>query len=149
MKTCPTCNKQYADDVAVCPDDGTFLDLETPLAETETLSETAVSRDDEIPHAAETVDRMGTAAAETFERDTEISTAAAATADDRITSANLYQTEDAVDDDYRENPMLGWLLPIIIVVLLIILGYWFCSKPPAATAWETKTYSNKIENKSI
>jgi hypothetical protein len=148
MKTCPNCKKQYADNVAVCPDDGTFLDLETPVVETEPVAETVVPRADEIPHAAETVDRMGTAAAETFERDTEISTAAA-TAGDRLSSATFSETEDVVGDDYRENPMLGWLLPIIIVILLIILGYWFCSKPAAPTASTSGAYLNKIENKSI
>lgn len=145
MKTCPKCKKEYADSVAVCPDDGTFLDLETPVAEPEAV---AAAHDDEIPYAAETVDRMGTAAAETFRRDTEIAETAAV-GDSRASSTNLYPVEDSGDDDYKENPTLGWILPLIIVVLLIILGYWFCGKSGAPKASTHEVYPYKIENKLI
>lgn len=144
MKTCPKCKKEYADNTAVCPNDGTFLDLETPVVEPETVM---ASHTDEIPHAAETVDRMGTAAAETFHRDTEI--AETAVVDDRVSSTNFSQAEDSVDDDYTENPTMGWLLPLIIVALLIILGYWFCSKSDAPKAATHEIYPDKIENKLI
>lgn len=36
----------------------------------------------------------------------------------------------AEDFDEKESGM-KWLLPLIIVFLLVIIGYWFCSKPAA------------------
>lgn len=38
--------------------------------------------------------------------------------------------------DENESGM-KWLLPVIIVVLLIIAGFWFCSKPPAPPVTNT------------
>jgi uncharacterized protein YbaR (Trm112 family) len=136
MKICPNCKKQYPDNVAVCPDDKTFLDLDAPVSETQAtdLTEDATAP----PRIAESVDRVGTAAAETFDRDstTDFGAGRVETVSDRVaaTSATTFsQTGDAAavdygDAGYSENPMFGWLLPLIIVIILVILGYMFCSK---------------------
>lgn len=36
--------------------------------------------------------------------------------------------EYAADDLGDENPVLKWLLPIIILAMLLVLGFWFCGK---------------------
>jgi len=143
MKICPKCKNECADNVAVCPVDGTILDLEIPEYVSE--PEAAASDANAVPHIAETVDRVGTAAAETFDRDAEIS----GTIGDRVSTTALSETDDSVDDAYSENPLFSWLVPLIIVILLIILGYWFCGKSGAPTASMPEIDRNKIENKLI
>ncbi|HEX8369322.1 MAG TPA: hypothetical protein VF604_12330 [Pyrinomonadaceae bacterium] len=147
MKICPNCKKQYPDNVAVCPSDGTFLDLETPVAETQTSDST----EGVVPHTADAVDRIGTAAAETFGRDAgNYGVGAVETAGDRATTATDFsQTGDLADADYTENPMFGWLMPLIIVVILIVLGFMFCSKSSVPTARESGIQTNGRENKLI
>ncbi|HEX8736230.1 MAG TPA: hypothetical protein VF721_12955 [Pyrinomonadaceae bacterium] len=137
MKTCPNCKKEYADSVAVCPVDGTFLDLEAPAAETETVPLQA----DEVPHTAETVDRIGTAAAETFDRDARGFGSGVGTVSDRAAATAFSEIGDLTDGEYSENPMFNWLVPLVIVTLLIIVGFMFCSKSgaPTAKANEIKT----------
>jgi hypothetical protein len=147
MKRCPSCKNEYADNVAVCPADGTILDLEMP--EYASASETAAANADAVPHVAETVDRVGTAAAETFDRDAEISRTGGETIGDGASTAAISQTDDSLDDDYSENPLFGWLVPLIIMILLIILGYWFCGKSGAPTASMPETDRNHIENRLI
>lgn len=136
MKICPNCKKQYADSVAVCPEDGTFLDLETPEPEIQTGDSPA----DAIPHVADTVDRIGTSAAETFDRNTGLSGTNVETVGDRI-SATAFSHTDAVE----ENPMIGWLVPLIILVLLVIIGYWFCgnSEAPKASLNDFQTNNSR------
>jgi hypothetical protein len=102
-----------------------------------------------VPHTAETVDRIGTAAAETFERDEEILGTGVETIGDRVSTTAFSETDELVDDDYSENPLFGWLVPLIIVILLIIMGYWFCGKSGAPAATIPETYRNNIENKLI
>lgn len=49
------------------------------------------------------------------------------------------------DDLANENPVLKWLLPLIILAIMVILGYWFCGKStPVVTNVNTKT--NAIAN---
>ncbi len=36
--------------------------------------------------------------------------------------------EYAADDLANENPVLKWLLPLIILAIMVILGFWFCGK---------------------
>jgi hypothetical protein len=134
MKICPNCKKQYADNVEVCPDDGTFLDFETPLSGTRTT--------DSAPRIAETVDRIGTSAAENFDRDTGFLGTGTETVADRVSPATLAQTDDSVGSDYTESPMFGWLVPLIIMLILIITGYMFCSKPAAPAAAITVIINN-------
>ena len=50
--------------------------------------------------------------------------------------------------DEKESGM-KWLLPLIILVLLVIAGYWFCTKPPEPPKPEaplTSTNSNTNVN---
>ncbi len=47
-----------------------------------------------------------------------------------------------VKTDGEENPLLAWLLPLLILVLLVILGFWFCggkSEPVAAPETNVNT----------
>ena len=138
MKICPNCKKQYADDVAVCLDDGTVLEIPERVSEAETVA----LRADEVPHAAETVDRIGTSVAENFDRDTDILEMGAETVTDRVSPTTFAQTDDSVGGDYTENPMFGWLVPLIIVLILIIMGYMVCSKSAAPAAAITIIINN-------
>lgn len=52
------------------------------------------------------------------------------------------QFDDAVDDD---DSILKWLIPLILLVLLIVLGYWFCGKSATPT---TPTNTNVNTNKT-
>lgn len=44
------------------------------------------------------------------------------------TGGVLKTNEDIFDDDNRVS---AWLVPLILLGLLLVLGSWFCSKPPA------------------
>lgn len=72
--------------------------------------------------AAETFDRIGSAAAEFNDYETK-------PMDRNISGLPGDLTDDVIND---ESPM-NWIIPLVIVFLLIILGYSFCSKPPDAT----------------
>lgn len=156
MKICPNCKNQYADSVAVCPADGTFLDLDTPVSKAG--AQAAVTNKDtaatDVPHTAESVDRIGTAAAETFDREPGDFGAGggAAAVGDAATGTDFSRTDDssATGGDYSENPMFGWLVPLIIVVILIILGFMFCSKKASAPSARTdEIQMNGAANKLI
>ncbi|HXG84484.1 MAG TPA: hypothetical protein VNI84_10695 [Pyrinomonadaceae bacterium] len=69
--------------------------------------------------ASETFDRIGTAASEFNDAGTIISTAGNA-------------TDDSVYDDAGDDSPMKWIAPLVIVLLLIVLGYTFCSNPPPA-----------------
>jgi len=72
--------------------------------------------------AAETFDRIGSAAAEFNAEEA------------RPLDGNpSVLPRDLSDDVINDDSPLKWLTPLIIVFLLIILGYSFCSKPPDAT----------------
>lgn len=144
MKICPNCKKQYADSVAVCPVDGTFLDLDTPLSEEAQAAD--LTEDAVVPHTAESVDRIATAAAETFDREPgdfglggSVGTAGETEAA-TIRRTDFSQTDDSeTDGNYSENPMFGWLVPLVIVVILMILGFLFCSKKASAPTAASRT----------
>jgi uncharacterized membrane protein YvbJ len=138
MKICPNCKKQYADDVAFCLNDGTVLEIPEKVSEAKTIALPA----EEVPHVAETVDRVGTSVAQNFARDTESSGLVAETVSDRMSPALMSRTDDAAVADYTENPLFGWLVPLIIVLVLIILGYMFCSKPAAPAAFVSIIINN-------
>ncbi|HEY0048521.1 MAG TPA: hypothetical protein VGB68_04490 [Pyrinomonadaceae bacterium] len=146
MKICPNCKKQYADNAAVCPDDGTFLDLETPAIDTQTYESAA----DTVPHTADSVDRIGTAAAETFDRDAGAFGAGMEPLGDRAATTTAFsETGDLAGDDYSENPLFGWLVPLIIVAVLLVLGFMFCSKPVVPTAKADEIWMNCAKDKLI
>ena len=73
--------------------------------------------------AAETFDRIGSAAAEFNDYQTK-------PLDSNIASLPVNSSDDVINDD---SPM-SRLIPLIVVFLLIILGYSFCSKLPEAKA---------------
>jgi uncharacterized protein YidB (DUF937 family) len=68
--------------------------------------------------AGDTIDRIGTAAAEDI---------------------NRQNTGDLMDGEFNDDSPAKWLVPLIILVLLIVLGWAFCSKPEAPHAAVTNT----------
>jgi uncharacterized protein YidB (DUF937 family) len=78
--------------------------------------------EDAEPNAAETFDRMGTAAV-----------AGVASAPPVGRSAEDL-TDSTVGDDGEENTMLNWLLPLILLAFLIVIGYMFCGGRSEAVA---------------
>jgi hypothetical protein len=53
------------------------------------------------------------------------------------------------DDDGESNTALSWLLPLLILVLLLILGYWFCggkSEPVSAPTINTNSANTNSTN---
>lgn len=71
--------------------------------------------------ASETFDRIGTAASEFND--------AAPT----ITATAGNSSGDSVYDDAGDDSPLKWIVPLVILFLLIILGYTFCSHSPSST----------------
>ncbi|MBX7173743.1 MAG: YidB family protein [Pyrinomonadaceae bacterium] len=50
------------------------------------------------------------------------------------------------DGDGNNDGILKWLLPLILLVLAIILGYWFCGKGTPVTPPPANTNANKASN---
>ena len=116
--------------------DGVVPPGNNPAAETDD-SETGSAAS-----AAETFDRIGTAAAPALDKakrnSGEINTSeenvsptvdrAAGASTDKIDAGS-----DKTDSiyDVRSNSPLAWILPLLLLGLLLILGYWFCSKTPS------------------
>ncbi len=94
--------------------------------------------------AANTVDRIGTSA-------TDVIDAGRANIGDRMGISGITSTvgervnasvDGSADYETADNDSpLSWLLPLIIVALLVILGYSFCSKPEEHKAANIKTVS--------
>lgn len=54
---------------------------------------------------------------------------------------------DVFDGDGDDGGILKWLLPLILLGLLLLLGFWFCGKgTPVATNTNTNTNTNKASN---
>jgi len=90
--------------------------------------------------ATKTFDRVGTAAAPILKTDTKdaddmntIDRNVNPVADEAADSVN--SVDDTSND--KNNSPLGWLLPLLLLGLLLVLGYWFCSKSPENTALVT------------
>lgn len=66
--------------------------------------------------ASETIDRFATASAENMRR----------------TDAG-----DLLDDDYEDSSLLNWLLPLILLILLIAIGWAFCGKAESPKVADT------------
>ena len=62
----------------------------------------------------------------------------------KVTGA-LGSVGDALDGDGDSNSVLKWLIPLLILGLLVVLGYWFCGKSTPTT---TVTTSNSSANKT-
>ncbi len=86
----------------------------------------------------------GVTVAETFDR---IGTAAAAdtSAVNNRVGIDLTSVDESFEDD---NSPLRWLLPLILLGLLLVLGYWFCGKSPEPVASPT-TNVNVNANKIV
>jgi len=105
------------------------------------------------PTVAETFDRVGTAAAPVLDEEKKNTAnvnmidGVASPIDDR--SGNALSNVGEIYDDKNNSP-LGWLLPLLLLGLLIILGYMFCSKPPPPpTPTTTNTNANRVITNSV
>ncbi|HLM60610.1 MAG TPA: YidB family protein [Pyrinomonadaceae bacterium] len=95
----------------------------------------------------ETFDRVGTAAIPVIDSD-KTNTGDANTIDDKAnpivdrvdaSAGNI----DGNYKDYNNNSPLAWILPLLLLGLLLVLGYWFCSKPPAASTITTNIQTDQ------
>ncbi len=62
----------------------------------------------------------------------------------KVTGA-LGSVGDALDGDGDSGSILKWLIPLLILGLLVVLGYWFCGKSTPTT---TVTNANSTANKT-
>jgi len=53
---------------------------------------------------------------------------------------------DVFDGDGDGGGIMKWLLPLILLGLLLLLGFWFCSKAPALPATNANVNANKTVN---
>ncbi len=80
---------------------------------------------------AETFDRFGTAAAETLDADKKHITDINALGGETYPVGNRVDANLETVDDAPDNPSpLQWLLPLLLLGLLLVIGYWSCSKSP-------------------
>ena len=96
--------------------------------------------------AGETFDRTGNAAAPVLDEDKR------SAEDENTLDGGAYPVVDRVDaaasdiaednHNIRNDSPLGWILPLLLLGLLLILGYWFCSKTPTPTT-QTSVNSNQ------
>jgi hypothetical protein len=47
---------------------------------------------------------------------------------DRVDPGTIDKIEPDTDEIYNDDSVLKWLIPLILVALLVIIGYWFCGK---------------------
>ncbi|MDQ3180759.1 MAG: OmpA family protein [Acidobacteriota bacterium] len=97
---------------------------------------------------SDTVDRIGTAASGTIDvgerrvaENVDMVDAGAVAVADKSGGA-LHSVSDTVDGD--GDSILKWLIPLLLLGLLVVLGYWFCGKSPAPTVTNTNTNTNKV-----
>ena len=107
--------------------------------------------------ASDTVDRIGTATSETIDvgerriaENLDMVDAGAVAVGDKVDAdtvaisdkvdGTLYSVGDTVDGD----SILKWLIPLLLLGLVVVLGYWFCSKPPTPAITNTNTNTNKV-----
>lgn len=81
-------------------------------------------------------DRVGSAAEELLDRDRDVVVdrtdtvrdSSGVLVGDRAGMVNT--TRETIDDDTDDGgSILRWLLPLLLLGLLLVLGYWFCSRP--------------------
>lgn len=77
-----------------------------------------------------TFDRVGTAATETLGADSRIVGDKFDTANE--TRAVGTRADDNLNrvDDFNDDSPLKWILPLVLLFLMLIVGYWFCGKTP-------------------
>ncbi len=97
---------------------------------------------------AETFDRVGTAAAGTLDADTRnvgglnANVGEVRSIGDRANNP-LNPIDENFDDD-EDNSPFKWLLPLLLLGLLLILGYSFCSKTPVPTTTNVNVNANTV-----
>ena len=91
--------------------------------------------------AGQTVDRVDPSAGSDYIRDSGTASAAAGRAGDRV-SAGTETIREARDADRGGNSLLKWLLPLLLLLVLLALGFWFCG--PSTTP--TNTNANRTAN---
>lgn len=64
------------------------------------------------------------------------------------TSATLNRVDDAIDGDPKSS-VLTWLIPLILLLLAIILGYMFCGKSNVPTTPVNNTNVNRNSNVAV
>ncbi len=90
---------------------------------------------------------VGDAAGATLDAGTKAVSAvgdAAGAVGDKFSGA-MSSVGDALDGDGDSDSILKWLIPLLILGLLVVLGYWFCG---TSTPTTTVTKSNSTANKS-
>ena len=98
--------------------------------------------------AAETFDRVGTAASDTLDADTRnvgglnANVGEVRSIGDRANNP-LNPIDENFDDD-EDNSPFKWLLPLLLLGLLLILGYSFCSKTPVPTTTNVNVNANTV-----
>ena len=104
--------------------------------------------------AEETFDRIGTAAVPALEAekkpDGDVSkiNASANPLVDRV-NADIDRVEanlEGTGGNYKSDSPLAWILPLLLLGLLLILGYWFCSKAPAAAPVSEVNANQSVTN---
>lgn len=98
------------------------------------------------PTVAETFDRVGTAAAPVLDANKEQRVDASIM--DGVTSRpidnraeDILANADNTNEGINNSPF-AWLLPLLLLGLLMILGYMFCSKPPTPPVVAPTTNTN-------
>lgn len=98
--------------------------------------------------AGDTVDRIGTAASGTVDAGKKIVGdgidtvgAGAKAVGDRVGGA-LHSVGDMVDGDGDGGSVLKWLIPLLLLGLLVVLGFWFCGKSTTPTVTNVNTNAN-------
>ena len=61
------------------------------------------------------------------------------------TKAAVNRVDDAIDHD-SGNSVLKWLLPLLLLLGLIILGFWFCNRTPTTTVTNVNANVNRSVN---
>ncbi|MDQ3042255.1 MAG: YidB family protein [Acidobacteriota bacterium] len=95
---------------------------------TDTTSATSVT-------TAETFDRVGTAAVETLDANKgNVAGVNAVSGENYPVGNRVDSTLDKVESAADNPSPLQWLLPLLLLGLLLVIGYWSCSKPPTSPA---------------
>lgn len=85
----------------------------------------------------EVLDRVDAAAGASYAAD-EAAGDVAGAADTNVSDT----VSDVFEGEGDNNSMLKWLIPLILLGLLVLLGFWFCSKSPPPTPTNTNMNTN-------
>lgn len=65
------------------------------------------------------------------------------TVSDKVSGA-LHSVGDTIDDDGDGGSVLKWLIPLLLLGLVVVLGFWFCRKAPTPAVTNANTNVNKV-----